>query len=91
MGVQVCGAHDEDAARSLARNPFVSNFSGCLKVAKEDVKDTFESSEKRSENNITVEPFIEEKVLAFNVGSLGQNMLLVEHRSGTGPIPEEEC
>ena len=66
MGVQVCGAHDEDAARSLARNPFVSNFSGCLKVAKEDVKDTFESSEKRIEDNITVEPFIKDKALTFH-------------------------
>ena len=46
MGIQFCGVCDEDAARSLAKNPFVSNFSRCLKVTKEDVEDTFESSER---------------------------------------------
>ena len=46
MGVQVCGVHKEDVAKSLAKNPFVSNFSRCLKVTKEDVEDTFESSER---------------------------------------------
>ena len=66
MGIQVCGAHDEDAARSLAKNPFMSNFSGCLKVTEEDIKDAFKSLEKRTENNIAVEPFIKEKVFAFH-------------------------
>ena len=66
MGFQACGVHDKDAAKSLAKNSFMSKFSGCLKVTKEDVKDTFESSEKRSKNNITVEPFIKEKALAFH-------------------------
>ena len=65
MGIQVFGVRDEDAAKSLAKKPFMSNFSGSLKVTEEDVKDAFKSSEKRSENNITVEPFIKEKVLAF--------------------------
>ena len=66
MGFQACGVHDKDAAKSLAKNSFMSKFSGCLKVTKEDIKDAFESLEKRSENDITIEPFIEEKTLAFD-------------------------
>ena len=82
MGVQVCGFCEKDAAKSLAKNPFMSNFSGCLKVTKEDIKDAFKSSEKRIKSNITVEPFIEDKVLAFDCWV----KTCVEHRPGTSPI-----
>ena len=45
----------------------MSNFSRYLKVTKQDVKDAFgESSEKRPENDVAIEPFIEEKTLAFH-------------------------
>ena len=66
MGIQVCGVHDENAAKSLAKNLFMSNFTRCLNVTKEDIKDTFKTLEKRTVNNIAVEPFIKEKVLAFH-------------------------
>ena len=54
MGVQVCGVWNGDAARSLAKNLFMSNFSGCLEVTKDDILDAFESSEKRSENDMAI-------------------------------------
>ena len=44
----------------------MSNFSRCLKVTKEDIKDTFKSLEKRLNKNITVEPYVKETVFAFH-------------------------
>ena len=43
MGVQACGVPNEPVAKNLARNLFMSNFSRCLEVTKEDIKDAFKS------------------------------------------------
>ena len=53
-------------AKNHARNLFINDFARCLKVLKQDVEDAFESLEKRSENDITVEPCIEEKTFSFH-------------------------
>ena len=57
---------NSDAAMSLVRDLFVNNFTRCLKVTKEDIKDTFESLEKRLKNDIAVEPCIKDMVFAFH-------------------------
>ena len=66
MGIQVCGVADKPVVKNLARNLFMNDFARCLKVVKQDVKDTFKSSEKRSENDIAVEPHIKDLTFAFH-------------------------
>ena len=66
MGIQDCGVQNKLVAKSLARNLFMNDFARCLKVAKQDIRDTFKSLEKRSENDITVEPHIEDLMFAFH-------------------------
>ena len=66
MGLQACDVEDIAAAESLAGNLFLNSFSRCLEVTRKDVKDTFKTLEKRSENEITVEPCTKTVVLAFH-------------------------
>ena len=65
-GIQACGVPSEMKARNIARNLFMNNFARCLKVTKDNIMDTFKSLEKRIENNITVEPYVKNAVLAFH-------------------------
>ena len=62
MGIQACGAPSSDVAKSLGRNLFMDNFTMCLKVTREDIKDTFKSLEKRLKNDVMVELCIEDIV-----------------------------
>ena len=64
--MQACGVEDIAAAKSPARNLFVSCFLRCLKANTEHVNCTFETLEKRIEDDITVEPHTKTAVLAFH-------------------------
>ena len=66
MGIQPCGVKNKVVAKNLARILFMNDFVRCLKVAKQDVRDTFESLEKRSENNATVGLHTKDLVVAFH-------------------------
>ena len=61
-----CGVKDIVAAQSLVRNLFLSSFSRHLKVTRKDIKDTFKTVEKRTENDVAVEPHTKTVVLAFH-------------------------